>query len=174
MNRRALIRGIGASLIYTMLVGCSTLSSQREIFIEPLTEGQIRKLMSKNNISGFSELVLDDKYTIVTIDWLKSVYCPELKREIKDNNLKYTPQSQDCDNFSNLGRYIASKLNSNGRNNAIGEFFYKADKGFSHAINFAIIRGFDNELELVFIEPQNPSIVRLSKNELNSCLAWII
>ncbi len=103
------------------------------------------------------------------------------KNAVLDWFLKINPNYQaegfDCDAFSRETACLAQRLYSKSTTRipntaiAIGEFYYSPRTGPNHAINFAITKE-NNNLKIVFFEPQNWQIIQLSKSEIESCFFW--
>ncbi len=123
----------------------------------------------------------DTLYMLPTEEWMATQFPIALDNYFKDlKQAAWVKESNDCDDFSKLAAAFARVLHHNtkhkvrGTSLAVGEFYYKRDVGGQHAINFAVVRSKEGNIKVVFFEPQELKVVRLSKNEIYSCLNWLL
>lgn len=170
-------------LLSLALIGCSPTNPPPSN--DTLSAAQIMTLMHSAHLNGYSELINDREYTLVTVDWIRGPFADQFRLFLDKENLwAYEPESNDCDKFAGWARLFAQKLNNETSNQgkralAFGEFNYIKDdfnaKG-GHAINFGIIRNpkQTNDYQIIFFEPQTGKTVPLTKDEMDSCTAWIL
>ena len=124
-------------------------------------------------------------YDLPSPQWLAGVFGGEAWPSVLNLfNFKYQDGSQECTEFAAFARCFAQNLQSdmkNGNALAFGEFYYlKADGSGGHAVNAAVWRDANEELQLGFFEPQPASTnggfatsamqpITLCASEIQSC-----
>ena len=122
----------------------------------------------------------DQFYDLPSKTWFYKTFPKALKKFYKKNGLikynwkerrykwRYTTDTNDCENAALGALFLASALNFRNKGKlqkAVGEFWYTREVGGPHAINCAYL----DTRELVFMEPQQLKIVKLTDKELKSC-----
>lgn len=177
MNRRDFLKiGTAGLVIASTLTSCKP--KQPSVTSEILSSNQIKDLMHSGGYEVFNEIIYDAEYGVPNKEWITKEFYPKFWSFLKDMNLSYEKESQDCDDFAGWARLFAQKLNNETENRgkraiAFGEFHYTKDSGEGHAINFALIK-VKEDFKILFFEPQTADSVVLSKNEIASALTWII
>lgn len=148
-----------------------------------LTKAQLAAVLDQHGVRTIKSLAVDEVYALPSERWLRDTFCEALGEFLYAVGADQAEREiGDCDDFARLACAYAGLLHRRSapakfRNNAIavGEFFYRSEKtGGGHAICAAIV-GSDTRLpggRLVFIEPQRPMLIGLSKKEVESCFAW--
>ena len=116
--------------------------------------------------------ISDHTYKLPTKEWLENDFGAILKNRFLGQG--WIDQSYDCDDFVLAAHERASYLNRNdGKGGvAIGEFYYVRDiDSRGHAVNCAIYLS-NNIPAVLFIEPQTGDVIKLSVNEIESCVHW--
>ncbi len=163
------------SLLLIFLLGCQTTPSNPELPNKIPISGQIEidDIYAAVNVYPMNGAVIcDTVYDVPTKNWIQNVFVPALN--VRINNRNYILQGFDCDNFSSQAYVLASDLSYGNKSQlAIGEIHYIKDSGIGHAINFIIVKG-NRDYEILFLEPQNGQIIKLSEKEILSCSHWKI
>lgn len=141
-----------------------------------LSSSQIKETMVKNGINSDLFLMSDRNYNIPDKNWFFTDFAISLDSLLKFFKTKqWTEENNDCDDFARAGAFLAQTLHSRHKLNtglAVGEFYFSY-QGVAHAINFAIIKE-NNELKVVFIEPQTGEQLFLDEMEKATCFYWRI
>jgi len=116
-------------------------------------------------------VLADRYYRTVSPTWIEDEFKPALRKKI--HGKIWTKESGDCDDATLLAKQLASELNwFDGESAlAIGEVFYIQTQGTGHAIIFYLYKE-NNQLKIKFIEPQTAQDVRLTSEEIKSCVYW--
>lgn len=149
-----------------------------DITKEIISSKQVLDIMADARISAEffgGEIILDREYGLPSEKWIESYFYPLFWKEFSTT---YRSESNDCDDFAGHARSLVQKLNNQTSNVgkravAFGECHYQTDRGTHHAINFAIVKKNDKH-EVIFFEPQNGFVVKLSEKEFNSIWFWMI
>lgn len=116
----------------------------------------------------------DKTYACPTSEWVTKHFYNWLKLVQVKLGVSKWQRTNDCDNFSARFAAFAPICHSltiadqpdAPEGIAVGEFWYhRRDSGGGHAINFAITV----DEGLIFIEPQNGSVLKLFDTEMRSC-----
>jgi hypothetical protein len=143
-----------------------------------LTPKEIISFLLKKDIFAQKYGIADSKYNLPFKSWIFNEFATSLKSVLSFFKTSiWREEDNDCDNFAICAAWLAQTLHANTSKFdktglAIGEFFYKSEtlNGF-HAINFAIVKE-NNELQLVFFEPQTSQEYNLTMEERMSCYFW--
>lgn len=126
--------------------------------------------------------VSDQTYFLPTIHQVQNEIMPKYWDWLRSLNLTKWYHRWDCDNFAEALKlftcgYYQTTIEANAEGIGIGIIHYKAGAraedgtGGGHAINVLFINN-NNNIDIAFIEPQNGSILNLSKPELDSI--WLL
>jgi len=113
--------------------------------------------------------VADKDYACPSFSWLRRTLFPKYRSFKKKHDLDYWKTSFDCDNHAVICFAMAQVFHHKqfakyAEAVAVGEIWYNAKQG-PHAINAAFI---GKDKKLVFIEPQGPREITLTKKEQRS------
>lgn len=125
-----------------------------------------------NQATPGAEVNFDDlNYVLPTREWVTGDFARAMLGNLQKLGITYAPESFDCDKFAKLVAAFGAvcNLRTSGHKGglALGVFYYRSPAGY-HAINVAVVPD-DDDLDLVFIEPQTGQELRLSEEELASC-----
>lgn len=130
---------------------------------------QLRALLP----AGCQSFFADDEYAEPTQEWITGKFYPWFWQMRTALGLRAYDRRNDCDNFARAAAQAAEDCHaltpatSDGARAsalAVGEFWYTKDAGGAHAICCASIGG-----ALIFFEPQNGDILKLSAKEISTC-----
>jgi hypothetical protein len=133
-----------------------------------LTREQISMFIQVTNKVEVMEnnlFLRDDLYAVPTLDWVNRVYSPQLTKFLFDNDLlKYTKESNDCDDFSQYALTVAHMMHRYSLNRPKGTTISVGDViqmqvMADHAINVWIVTDDAGRLMLAFYEPQQQRII---------------
>jgi hypothetical protein len=110
----------------------------------------------------------DVSYAMPTKDWLLTKFYPWFKAQRWGGNWSTWQRKNDCDNFARAFCVFAqdahaASAGSDAEGLAVGEFCFHSTSG-PHAIVCAIV-----ETGIIYIEPQNGTELKLTKQEEQSC-----
>lgn len=141
-----------------------------------MTAQEIQELFDQQGIFSDSVFLLDSAYRLPDRKWLFSEFAgafEAFKQSLGAN--QYTPESNDCDDFTGLAVWYARFLHARGKTAdsiAFGSFVYLQESGAGHSICCAVVN--DNGPTLVFFEPQNSTEAFLTEAEIVSCSLAVI
>jgi len=140
---------------------------------------QIRNfIVSSNKVHTlYGEYAVDNEYAVPTVDWIKSNYTEHLKQFLFDYQLSRPSEGDnDCDKFAQYGITVGHIMHHHTANKpkgsslAVGEFIYM--EGLEvHDINFFVAIDKDDQLKLVFYEPQLQSIIEIDPTD-TAVFSW--
>jgi hypothetical protein len=137
---------------------------------------ELQAFYSRLGVSSSFQMA-DENYSCPSLNWVEEIFAPSLSSLLSQLSADiWTPEDFDCDDFARMAAAYAGLLHhlTVGREKdtalAFGEFWYVRDIGGGHAINTTVVSGKNNEATAIFFEPQNSSIVNLSRTEIESCL----
>lgn len=144
------------------------------------TEEQIEAMMiSQLSIPFNAYIVGDESYAIPDEKWVKSDFLDLLRKfQASIRETRYIAEGNDCDDFAKMASAFSKLVYSNsrvqgGKSPAIGEFYYRKVGVGDHAINFAIVSSGD-QFKIIFFDPQTWEVVKLSREELDSCFGLML
>jgi len=122
--------------------------------------------------------VSDKTYFLPTLDMVNKEIFPKYWQWLKSLKLTKWVHRWDCDNFAEAFHlfacgYYQQQIESNSEGIGIGIVHYKAilraedNTSGGHAINTLIVND-NNNLQVVFLEPQNGRILNLTQQEKDS------
>lgn len=122
--------------------------------------------------------VSDQNYFLPTIQQVQNEIFPRYWQWLSSLRLTKWVHRWDCDNFAEALKlftcgYYETTIDANAEGIGVGIVHYKAGaraedgSGGGHAINTFFVNN-NNNIDVIFIEPQNGSILNLSKPELDS------
>jgi hypothetical protein len=160
-----------------MFVGCKPSYPSSPSYKIVTAEEITNFIVDTNGIHALlGTLVPDTEYAIPTVEWIEKYYTPQLKQFLFDYQLN-SPSSieNDCDKYAQYGLTIGHVMHHHAnkpKNTAltIGEFMY-IDSIVAHVINFFIAIDKDNQIKLVFYEPQTQQIILLDVKDV-AVLYW--
>lgn len=130
------------------------------------------KIITNRYFKYETNFVSHENYLIVTENWIKYELAPKWELYKKQNSVKFIFDITNCEWYSSTCRSFAHTIEKDKNAVvAIGVFFYKYQTIGFHAINFLIVDKL-NTFGIVFFDPQNSKIKKLTKNEINSCFFW--
>jgi hypothetical protein len=126
--------------------------------------------------------VSDRTYFLPTLDTVTKEIFPKYWQWLASLKLTKWVHRWDCDNFAEAFKmfscgYYQQQIESNAEGIGIGIVHYKAirraenNTSGGHAINVIFINN-NNDLDIIFIEPQNGKILNLTEEEKNSI--WLL
>lgn len=146
------------------------------MIIEPqqlFTPWQGKSIIPRNFI------VSDKNYFCPTKEMVQKEISPKYWKWLSSLKLTKWMHRWDCDNFADAFKlfscgYYEQVIESEANGIAVGVIHYnansRAEDGTSggHAINIIYINNELNNLEVIFLEPQNCSIIQLNQREFES------
>jgi len=119
----------------------------------------------------------DENYAVVKKNWLLHPFYNYYKKVLKGLKISGWTEDFDCDDFARLFFSIAqachAKGNTKNQGISVGLMFYVEEEEYGmiygHAINVAIV---DDDLSVIFIEPQTGKEKCLTESERESC--WFV
>jgi len=126
--------------------------------------------------------VSDQTYFLPTLDMVTKEIFPKYWQWLASLKLTKWVHKWDCDNFAEAFKmfscgYYQQQIESNAEGISVGIIHYKAllraenNTRGGHAINVIFINN-NNNLDIIFIEPQNGKILNLTEEEKNSI--WLL
>lgn len=120
--------------------------------------------------------IADKDFFVPSRTWLVETFGQWYQEVLKAFGETKWKEHFDCDNFSDLYHALAQVCNAKRKPPtpqavAVGKIWYVTRDEYAHAINCAFIRK-DRKPKLVFVEPQGPDIVPLTKKEIES-IYWV-
>jgi hypothetical protein len=134
-----------------------------------VTAHQLTDFLTDQGIPAWATGPRDTKYRLPAADWIFGDFSKafeSFKQSLGAN--EYAPDSNDCDDFTDLAVWYARFLHSKAKTAdsiAFGSFIYTRDSGTCHSICCGVVAG----PTLVFFEPQNSTQVELTPTEIYSC-----
>jgi hypothetical protein len=136
-----------------------------------VTSQQLEDFVFQSGCTSAWVFPRDGAYRLPDRKWLFAEFGAALesfKASLGSN--QYTPESNDCDDFTDLAVWYARFLHARAKTAdsiAFGSFIYTRDSGDCHSICCAIVN--DPDPTLVFFEPQNSTEAFLTQQEIQSC-----
>lgn len=136
-----------------------------------MTANDLTDFLISEGVTSYVISPRDGNYRLPDRIWLFSTFggaFERFKQSLGTN--QYVPDSNDCDDFTDLAVWYARFLHAKNKTAdsiAFGSFVYEKDSGGCHSICAAIVN--DPEPTLVFFEPQNSTEANLSNQEICSC-----
>lgn len=178
-------------LAFIFLIGCNQKPNNAPVAsISPpliLSSKEVRDIIIINKITPWDGSAMSDlKYAIPSEEWVEKKFPIYFNNFLKDLQFgNWMDESNDCDDFAKMAASFARLLNHNTPKKeketsiAFGEFYYKKDYSLdpkypNHAINFALVRTKLNTIKIIFFEPQEMRVIKLSEKEIRSCLNWLL
>ena len=125
-----------------------------------------------------NKVIADGEYRCPTRDWVLGALYSAFKRRIDRFGLgEYVRERNDCDDFARRFAEHAATCHAltpdaGETGLALGTFYYMPDDSEDgHAINVAVLRT-EGGHELLFIEPQNGTELKLNITERRSCFGY--
>ena len=141
-----------------------------------MTAEQLQSFLEGRGIWTAKCLIADDLYSLPTREWFLGKFARAFGRLLWAAKLVAWIQNRfDCDDFARLAAALAGilhKLSSKQPTGlAVGEFWYQRAGGDNHAIAVAIVEE-AGDWDLVFMEPQTQRELKLTEEEIQSCIAY--
>lgn len=166
--------------IVSAALGLSACSQKEPIPVvgsKTVDEIELKNILYSDNIHGYNEIIDDVTYCVTTKEWVRDYFYPKFRKELFDKGLsKAHNESWDCDDFALKAKVLAQELNHQSLNKgraalAVGKLNFVKEGLGKHAVNIFLIEDND-KIILMFLEPQNGSIYKLSKEEKLSTLSF--
>lgn len=167
MNSTKQFAALAALALLVINIGCKTIDRgipRKPSELKFTFYGQdITKKLVKAKIPVLFLYVQDHRYHYPTEEWLDK-HIGNFVKFRKKTLPKYKRDVFDCEDYVREFIGYTQRLNKKEKPVAIGEFFYKTDGGYYHAINIIV-----TDLDVIFYDPQEKKRNGLSLTEINSC-----
>jgi hypothetical protein len=115
-------------------------------------------------------------YTIPEREWVTGPFATAFRDWAASQGLRYQKDEEDCKTFTRAAAFYAEVLHAKdpaaqpGTAIAVGEFWYISPQG-GHAVNVVLIQDASpQKYRLMFFEPQTQLEVKLTQQEIESCI----
>ena len=183
-NKFTLIRNVALTVIvplFLILISCSVIKDSKKPTLDESSKVEIGyhelyNFLSEKGILPANRVAADDVYSLASINWIRDTISYEYNKFLSLIGMaRYETDSNDCDDFARAFTLFCKKefrnsLKDKKHSIAVGEFYYIQKNGKAHAINFMIVLNEKREKELLFYEPQMKQFIKLSDEEIQSCL----
>ena len=157
-----------------LLIGCSKSKEEKIDSYQTWSGNQINQFilakMPTNTIKP-SFYFKDESYILPTKDWVVNKLTPQFQQFLFDYNLRqYKEGRNECDKYSLYCKTVANILNAHNANKplsgiAVADFSYISSVN-SHSINIILVSDSNNNVELLYYEPQAAQLIELQQYNL--------